>query len=253
MLVTSFGGQVALVTGAGSGVGLATAKAFAKAGAAVVLADRDEEAVQVAAERLAARGRQALAVRCDVTDDVQVADMVERAVATFGSLDVAFNNAGVVSPPADTADVSTDEWDRVLSINLRGVWTCMVHELRQMVRQGSGAIVNCSSMGGLTGVPGMSAYTASKHGVIGLTRSAALEYVSRGIRINAICPGVIDTPMTQKWTGGDRQTLEALEKEPPIGRFGTPREIADAVLWLCSPASSYMVGHALPVDGGITA
>ena len=249
----SFDGKVALVTGAGSGMGLATAKAFAEAGASVVLADRDENAVRAAAEKLVAGGRKALAVRCDVTDDAQVEAMVDRAVSTFGRLDAAFNNAGVISRPTETADLSGDEWDRVMAINLRGVWSCMRHELRQMLRQGSGAIVNCSSMGGLTGTPGLSAYAASKHGVIGLTRSAALEYAARGIRVNAVCPGMINTPMAQVLTGGDANFLAALVKEEPIGRFGEPEEIADAVLWLCSPGSSFVIGHALAVDGGITA
>ncbi len=249
----SFDGKVALVTGAGSGMGLATAKAFAKAGASVVLADRDENAVRAAAEKLVADGRKALAVRCDVTDDAQAEAMVDRAVSTFGRLDAAFNNAGVISQPTETADLSVDEWDRVMAINLRGVWSCMRHELRQMLRQGSGAIVNCSSMGVLTGAPGLSAYAASKHGVIGLTRSAALEYAARGIRVNAVCPGMINTPMAQVLTGGDANFLAALVKEEPIGRFGEPEEIADAVLWLCSPGSSFVIGHALAVDGGITA
>ncbi len=177
----SFDGKVALVTGAGSGMGLATVKAFAEAGASVVLADRDENAVRAAAEKLVAGGRLALAVRCDVTDDAQVEAMVDRAVSTFGRLDAAFNNAGVISRPTETADLSVDEWDRVMAINLRGVWSCMRHELRQVLRQGSGAIVNCSSMGGLTGAPGLSAYAASKHGVIGLTRSAA-PFTSRFLR-----------------------------------------------------------------------
>jgi NAD(P)-dependent dehydrogenase (short-subunit alcohol dehydrogenase family) len=249
----SFDGKVALVTGAGSGMGLATAKAFAEAGASVVLADRDENAVRAAAEKLVAGGRKALAVRCDVTDDAQVEAMVDRAVSTFGLLDAAFNNAGVISRPTETADLSVDEWNRVMAINLRGVWSCMRHELHQMLRQGSGAIVNCSSMGGLTGAPGLSAYAASKHGVIGLTRSAALDYAARGIRVNAVCPGMINTPMAQVLTGGDANFLATLVKEEPIGRFGEPEEIADTVLWLCSPGSSFVIGHALAVDGGITA
>ena len=249
----SFDGKVALVTGAGSGMGLATAKAFAEAGASVVLADINEEAVRAAAEQLNAGGRKALAVRCDVTDEAQVASMIEQTVSTFGRLDAAFNNAGVISRPTETTDISDDEWERVMAINLRGVWYCMKYELRQMLRQGGGAIVNCSSMGGLVGAPGLSAYAASKHGVIGLTRSVALEYAARGIRVNAVCPGMINTPMAQVLSGGDASFLAALVKEEPIGRFGEPQEIADAVLWLCSPASSFVIGHALAVDGGITA
>ena len=249
----SFNGKVALVTGAGSGMGLATAKAFAEADASVVLADIQEEAARAAAEQLIADGRKALAIRCDVSDDGQVASMIERTVSSFGRLDVAFNNAGVMQRRVETADISGDEWDRVMAINLRGVWSCMKHELRQMLQQGSGAIVNCSSIGGVIGNPGLAAYAAAKHGVIGLTQSAALEYAARGIRINAVCPGTIKTPMVQSMTGGDSKALAEMVKDEPIGRLGEPEEIAAAVLWLCSPGASFVVGHALLVDGGYTA
>jgi NAD(P)-dependent dehydrogenase (short-subunit alcohol dehydrogenase family) len=249
----SFNGKVALVTGAGSGMGLATAKAFAEADASVVLADIQEEAARAAAEQLIADGRKALAIRCDVSDDGQVASMIERTVSSFGRLDVAFNNAGVMQRRVETADISGDEWDRVMAINLRGVWSCMKYELRQMLRQGSGAIVNCSSIGGVIGNPGLAAYAAAKHGVIGLTQSAALEYAARGIRINAVCPGTIKTPMVQSMTGGDSKALAEMVKDEPIGRLGEPEEIAAAVLWLCSPGASFVVGHALLVDGGYTA
>jgi len=178
----SFAGKVALVTGAGSGIGLATAKAFGEAGASVVLADRREDAVRAAAEGLSASGGKALAVRCDVTDDTQVASMIDRTVFAFGRLDAAFNNAGVMQRRVDTAEISGDEWDRVMAINLRGVWSCMKYELAQMLRNGGGAIVNCSSIGGVIGVPGLAAYHAAKHGVIGLTKTAALEYATRKIR-----------------------------------------------------------------------
>jgi NAD(P)-dependent dehydrogenase (short-subunit alcohol dehydrogenase family) len=248
-----FTGQVALVTGASSGMGLATAHAFAEAGAAVVLADINDQTLGAATDELTASGYQALAVSCDVANEDQVAAMVEWAVATFGRLDMAFNNAGIQVPPTDAADEPAETFDRVNAINLRGVWTCMKHELHQMRAQGSGAIVNCSSLGGLVGLPGRAAYHASKHGVIGLTRSAALEYAPRGIRINAVCPGTIETPMVQDMIDkGELEVPEAV-KNQPIGRLGRADEIAAAVLWLCSPAASFVLGVALPVDGGYTA
>ena len=248
----TFENKVALVTGAASGMGLATAKAFAEAGAAVVLADFKEEAVKVEAQKLAAAGHKAIAIRCDVSDDDQVAAMVERTVAEFGRLDAAFNNAGVMAHIAPTAVSTREDWDRVIGINLRGVWSCMKHELRQMERQGSGAIVNNASVGALTGNPGIGSYIASKHGVVGLTRTAALEYVRLGIRVNAVNPGLIDTQIARDVVNGNEEAYEDIAEHVPIGRAGTPEEIASAVLWLCSPAASYVVGHALTVDGGMT-
>jgi NAD(P)-dependent dehydrogenase (short-subunit alcohol dehydrogenase family) len=248
----SFEGKVALVTGAASGMGLATAQAFAEAGAAVVLADFKEEAVKAAAAKLVATGHKALAVRCDVSDDAQVAAMVDRTVAEFGRLDAAFNNAGVMARIAPTADSTREDWDRVIGINLRGVWSCMRQELRQMERQGSGAIVNNASVGALTGNPGIASYIASKHGVVGLTRTAALEYIKHGIRVNAINPGLIDTQIARDVVSGDEKAYAELAKNVPIGRAGRPEEIASVVLWLCSPGASYVVGHSLTVDGGMT-
>jgi NAD(P)-dependent dehydrogenase (short-subunit alcohol dehydrogenase family) len=249
----SFENQVALVTGAGSGMGLATAKAFAEAGAAVVLADISERSVRSVEEELVSAGHRAIAVRCDVTDEDNVAAMIAQTVSTFGRLDAAFNNAGVQSLPVETADASGEEFERVNAINLRGVWNCMKHELRQMREQGSGAIVNNSSIGGLIGLPGRAIYHASKHGVIGLTRSAALEYAARGIRINAVCPGAIETPMVADMIVRERISQEDMVRNQPTGRLGRPEEIASAVLWLCSPGAGFVIGHALSVDGGYTA
>jgi NAD(P)-dependent dehydrogenase (short-subunit alcohol dehydrogenase family) len=249
----SFENNVALVTGAGSGMGLATARAFAEAGAAVVLADISEQAVRSVAEELVSAGHKAIAIRCNVADEADVAAMIEQTVAAFGRLDAAFNNAGVQSLPVETADASGEEFDRVNAINLRGVWNCMKYELRQMRAQGSGAIVNNSSIGGLIGLPGRAIYHASKHGVIGLTRSAALEYASRGIRINAICPGAIETPMVADMIVRERISQADMLKDQPTGRLGRPEEIASAVLWLCGPGASFVIGHALAVDGGYTA
>ena len=248
----SFENKVALVTGAASGMGLATARAFADAGAAVLLADFREDAVKAEAQKLVIAGHKAIAVRCDVSDDAQVATMVDRTVAEFGRIDAAFNNAGVMAHIAATADSTREEWDRVIGINLRGVWSCMKYELRQMQRQGGGAIVNNASVGALSGNPGIGSYIASKHGVVGLTRTAALEYIKQGIRVNAVNPGLIDTQIARDVVSGDEQAYGEIAKNVPIGRAGRPEEIASAVLWLCSRGASYVVGHALTVDGGMT-
>jgi NAD(P)-dependent dehydrogenase (short-subunit alcohol dehydrogenase family) len=201
---------------------------------------------------LAIAGRKAIGIRCDVSDDAQVEQMVDRIVSEFGRLDAAFNNAGVMAKIAPTADSTREEWDRVIGINLRGVWSSMKYELRQMQCQGSGAIVNNASVGALTGNPGIASYIASKHGVVGLTRTAALEYIQHGIRVNAVNPGLIDTQIARDVVSGDEQAYGEIAKNVPIRRAGRPEEIALAVLWLCSPGASYVAGHALTVDGGMT-
>jgi NAD(P)-dependent dehydrogenase (short-subunit alcohol dehydrogenase family) len=219
----------------------------------VTLADVDADALAATEKELRDAGRQVIAVQCDVSDEAQITEAVARTVESLGSLDMAYNNAGIQSPVTDAADEPAEMFDRVNAINLRGIWASMKHELGQMRRQGSGAIVNCSSLGGLVGLPGRAAYHASKHGVIGLTRSAAIEYAPRGVRINAICPGTIETPMVTHMLDTGDLDRDAAEANQPIARLGTAEEIAQSVLWLCSPGASFVVGVALPVDGGYTA
>ena len=247
----SLEGKVALVTGAASGLGLATAKAFAESGASVALADWNEKAAGAAADELTAQGHKAIAIRCDVADDAQVEAMINQTVSEFGRLDAAYNNAGVQNVLAETADSTREDYDRVMGINLRGEWSCMKFELQQMRKQRSGTIVNCSSLGGLVGGAERGIYHAAKHGVLGFTKSAALEYAARGIRINAICPGLIWTPMAEQMVaGGQGDALKAMEKSIPMGRVGSPEGVANAVLWLCSDAASYVTGQSISVDGG---
>lgn len=249
----NFEGAVALVTGAAQGMGLATAKAFARAGASVVLADVSTKGLQLAKEEIAKIGAKVLTVQCDVSDEIQVKALIDETVTTFGRLDAAYNNAGINTVGIPSADVSMADYNRIVSINLNGVWYCMQHELRWMIKQGSGTIVNCSSIGGMVGAQGRAPYSATKHGIVGLTQSAALDYASQGIRVNAVSPGMIDTPMADVVTGGYRDMLGEMVKAVPMGKLGIAEDIANAVLWLCSDGSNYITGQVVAVDGGFLA
>jgi NAD(P)-dependent dehydrogenase (short-subunit alcohol dehydrogenase family) len=243
---------VILITGAGSGMGKATAIMAAERGAKVVVADVNEKAAQAVVEVITAKGQQAIAVKCDVTKATAVKAMVDRTVEVYGRLDAAFNNAGIQIPTVDFIDVSEEQYDRVMSINLKGVWLCMKYELEQMLEQGNGSIVNNSSIGGLVGGPGRAAYHAAKHGVLGLTKSAGAEYASRGIRVNAVCPGTIETPMVDDMFKKGELTEQSSKEGAPIKRLGKADEVAEAVLWLFSPAASFVIGQPISVDGGVS-
>jgi NAD(P)-dependent dehydrogenase (short-subunit alcohol dehydrogenase family) len=248
-----FTGKVAFVTGAAGGIGRATALAFAREGAQVVVADANEQTNAETAQLIEQAGGQASAIRCDVTnpDDIQAA--LNLAMERFGGLDVAFNNAGIEqSGGGALADIDNEQWDKIIAVNLRGVFLSMKHEIPLLLQRGGGAIVNTSSGAGVRGFAGGAAYGASKFAVIGATKCAALDYASQGIRINAICPGIIDTVMIKRVFGDTPEGRQAVLDQEPIGRMGRPEEIADAVLWLCSNQSSFAVGHALIVDGGQT-
>ena len=242
-----FEGKTAFITGAARGIGRATAIAFAAEGARVVVTDRGEAALQETAEHVKAAGAEVLVITCDVSKPEEIQAAVERAVKTFGRIDCAFNNAGVENKATPLAEIEIEEWDRILDINLRGTFVCMKHELAQMLKQGGGVIVNTSSGAGIRGVAGGSAYAASKHAIIGMTKSAALDYAKSNIRVNAILPGNVATPMMDRFTGGDIQKAIDLE---PVGRLGKPEEIAEAVLWMCSDLGGFVTGSSIVVDGG---
>jgi NAD(P)-dependent dehydrogenase (short-subunit alcohol dehydrogenase family) len=249
-------GKVSLVTGAASGIGRATALVFADEGATVVVADVDEPGGNETVRLVRSRGGEADFLACDVTDSSQVAGLVRACVERFDRLDCAFNNAGIGGESARLAEYGEAEWNRVLAVNLTGVFLCMKSELRQMVAQGGGAIVNAASLVGVMGYPNLGAYNAAKHGVVGLTRTAALEYATHGIRVNAVCPGWIETPMVMErgpQPASIPSVYESLAGLMPLGRLGKPDEVAAAVAWLCSDASSFVTGHPLLVDGGALA
>lgn len=247
-----FAGKVAFITGAGSGIGRATALAFAAQGANVVASDSSEKDVHETARLIEEQGGQALPVRCDVVRSDDVATAVAATVQQFGRLDFAFNNAGVEQPAAPLHEIGDEDWDRIIDVNLRGVFYGMKHEIPAMLQAGGGAIVNTSSGAGVIGFAGQGVYAASKHGVIGLTKAAALDYAAAGVRVNAVCPGIIETPMMDRFSGGTEEGRHRVIGQEPVGRMGRPEEIASAVLWLCSDLGAFTVGHALVVDGGQT-
>jgi NAD(P)-dependent dehydrogenase (short-subunit alcohol dehydrogenase family) len=245
---TTFKNKVALVTGGAFGIGKATAIAFAKKGAKVVIADwvEDTEALNT----IRSLGGDAIFIQCDVSKTEDVKSLIEKTISAFGRLDFAFNNAGIEGIFASTHDCSEENFDKTIGVNLKGIWLSMKFEIPEMLKQGKGVIINCASIAGLVGYPSAPAYTASKHGVIGLTKTSALEYAKQGIRVNAVCPGAIKTAMIDRITGKKKEVEEQFAAMEPIGRMGEPEEVANVVLWLCSDEASFVTGHAMAVDGG---
>lgn len=246
-------GKIALITGAGSGIGRASALTFAREGAKVAVADKLVDGGQETVRMVEAAGGTASFIEVDVSDAASVEAMINATVETYGRIDCAYNNAGIEGQVAPTDSYADDMFDKVIAVNLTGVWLCMKYEIPRLLEHGGGAIVNTASGAGLIGVAGLSAYVASKHGVIGLTKTAALEYAKSGIRVNAVCPGLIQTPMVERLTADQPQLGEALVAMEPVGRTGRPEEIAESVVWLCSDAASFVTGHAMSVDGGFVA
>lgn len=244
-----FKDKVALVTGAASGIGKASALYFAEHGAKVLVSDHNPEGEQVARE-IVQNGAQAIFQKCDVSNAEQVKEMIQTCVENFGRIDIAYNNAGVEGHSGKIHELSEEEWDQVIDVNLKGVWLCMKYEIPEMLKTGGGNIVNCSSVAGKIGMSGIAPYVASKHGVIALTKTAALEYAQSNIRVNAVCPGVIQTPMVDRYIHGDKEAASELMASEPIGRFGKPEEVAQTVGWLCSRESSFITGDAVNIDGG---
>ena len=246
-------GKVAIVTGAGTGIGRAAALAFAREGARVLVAGLEPERLAETVDLVRAAGGEALASHTDVADPAQAAAMVGAALAAWGRLDCAFNNAGIEGDTAPLADCTLENWQRVIAVNLTGTFLCLRAEIPAMLRGGGGAVVNCASVAGLVGFGGIPAYTASKHGVVGLTKAAALDYATSGVRVNAVCPGVIQTAMVDRFTGGSPEAVAAMTAMQPVGRLGRPEEVAALAVWLCSDAASFVTGEAIAVDGGFVA
>jgi NAD(P)-dependent dehydrogenase (short-subunit alcohol dehydrogenase family) len=249
---TRFAGKIAFVTGGGTGIGRATALAFAREGASVAVVGHTPEHIEEAARTIRQEGGQAIALTCDVSRPGEVKAAIDQTIDEFGRLDFAFNNAGIEQPLTPLHGVADEDWERLIAVDLGGVFHSMKHEVPQMLKQGAGVIVNTSSGAGVKGIAGQSAYCAAKWGLIGLTKAAALDYARDGIRVNAICPGFVDTPMMDRFTGGTWEGRQRVIEAEPVGRPASPEEIAAAVLWLCSDSAAFVVGHALVMDGGQT-